>query len=54
MLVDMLRKMGLGELVDMEFNITGFQNYPRCSVAGDCLSLLKMLVRSYDGAVTSN
>ena len=33
-------KMGLGEMVDMEFNITIPKLFSRCSVAGDCVSLL--------------
>jgi hypothetical protein len=36
-------KMGLGEMVDMEFNITIPKLYPRCTVAGDCVSLLDEL-----------
>jgi hypothetical protein len=37
-------KMGLGEMVDMEFNITIPKLFPRCSVAGDCVSLLNDVV----------
>ena len=37
-------KMGLGEMVDMEFNITIPKLYPRCTVAEDCVSLLVDMV----------
>jgi hypothetical protein len=37
-------KIGLGEIVDMEFNITIPKLYPRCTVAEDCVSLLVDMV----------
>ncbi len=46
--------LGLGELVDMEFNITIRKLYPRCAVAGDCVSHHHMLERSSERAVTDS